>query len=84
VADEARFPTREQLQAFVATVMPAAPLRDLPSEQRVPLVQAACDRLAEPAVDFVRLQIEAIRAPTLAGCDDPSVGDHTAGASLGM
>jgi trans-aconitate 2-methyltransferase len=60
---EARFQTREQLEAFVATVMLAAPLRELASEQRAPLVRAACDRLAEPAIDFVRLQIEAIRAP---------------------
>jgi len=61
VADEARLEDRGQLEAFVATVMLAAQLRELPADQRAPMVSAVCDRLAEPAIDYVRLQIEATR-----------------------
>jgi trans-aconitate 2-methyltransferase len=66
VPDEARLEDREQLEAFVATVMLAAALRYMPAEQRAPFVSDVCDRLPEPAIDFVRLQIEAIRASTTA------------------
>jgi trans-aconitate 2-methyltransferase len=62
VPDEARFPERRQLEAFVATVMLAAELRELPGDRGVTLVTDVCDRLPEPAIDFVRLQIEATRA----------------------
>jgi trans-aconitate 2-methyltransferase len=64
--DEARLEDRAQLEAFVATVMLAAPLRKIPSDQRAGLVMAVCDRLPEPAIDFVRLQIEATRASPMA------------------
>ncbi len=64
VPDEARLEDRAQLEAFVATVMLAAPLRELPRDRRAALVSAVCDRLPEPAIDFVRLQIEATRATT--------------------
>jgi trans-aconitate 2-methyltransferase len=67
VPDEARFEDRSQLEAFVATVMLAAALREMPSGERAAFVTAVCDRLPEPAIDFVRLQIEAIRASE-AGC----------------
>ncbi len=63
VPDEARLEDREQLQAFVATVMLAAPLREMPRDQRAAFVTAVCERLPEPAIDFVRLQIEATRGP---------------------
>ncbi len=63
VADEARFEDRAQLEAFVATVMLAAPLREMRSERRAAFVSGVCDRLPEPAIDFVRLQIEATLAP---------------------
>jgi trans-aconitate 2-methyltransferase len=62
VPDEARFDDPRQLQAFVATVMLAAELRELPGERRAALVTDVCARLSEPAIDFVRLQIEATRA----------------------
>jgi trans-aconitate 2-methyltransferase len=62
VPDEARLEDRAQLEAFVATVMLAASLREMPSEARAAFVKAVCDRLPEPAIDFVRLQIEAVRA----------------------
>lgn len=61
VADEARLEDRTQLEAFVATVMLSAPLRETPADERAAFVTAVCDRLPEPAIDFIRLQIEAIR-----------------------
>jgi trans-aconitate 2-methyltransferase len=64
VADEARLENRAQLEAFVATVMLAAALREVPSEQRAAFVRDVCDRLPAPAIDFVRLQVEATRAPS--------------------
>jgi trans-aconitate 2-methyltransferase len=64
VADGARLENRAQLEAFVATVMLAAALREVPSEQRAAFVRDVCDRLPAPAIDFVRLQVEATRAPS--------------------
>ncbi len=61
ISDEARLEDRTQLEAFVATVMLAAVLRDMPGEQHAAFVADVCDRLPEPAIDFVRLQIEATR-----------------------
>jgi trans-aconitate 2-methyltransferase len=63
VADEVHMPERAQLEAFVATVMLSAILRDMPVEERAGVVSSVCDRLAEPVIDYVRLQIEATRAP---------------------
>ncbi len=63
VADEARFEDRAQLEAFVATVMLAAPLGEMPGERRAAFVSDVCERLPEPAIDFVRLQIDATLAP---------------------
>ncbi len=67
VADEARLEDRAQLEAFVATVMLAATLREVPRERRAEFVSDVCDRLPAPAIDFVRLQIEADRAPASRG-----------------
>jgi trans-aconitate 2-methyltransferase len=61
VADEACFDDRSQLEAFVATVMLGTQLRELPSDQRAPLVSLVCDQMSEPVIDYVRLQIEATR-----------------------
>jgi trans-aconitate 2-methyltransferase len=61
VADEARLGDRAQLEAFVATVMLAAELREMPREEHAAFVTDVCDRMAEPAIDFVRLQVEARR-----------------------
>jgi trans-aconitate 2-methyltransferase len=63
VADEVHMPERAQLEAFVATVMLSAILRDTPAEERSGVVSSVCDRLPEPVIDYVRLQIEATRAP---------------------
>jgi trans-aconitate 2-methyltransferase len=62
VADEARFGDRVQLEAFVATVMLAAALREMPAQERAGFVLSVCDRLPEPVIDYVRLKIEATRA----------------------
>jgi trans-aconitate 2-methyltransferase len=67
VADEARLEDRAQLEAFVATVMLAAALREMPAEERTDFVASVCDRLPEPAIDYVRLKIEATRAPGAVG-----------------
>jgi trans-aconitate 2-methyltransferase len=67
VADEARLEDRMQLEAFVATVMLAAALREVPGDQRAAFVSGVCDRLPALAIDFVRLQIEANRAPAPLG-----------------
>jgi trans-aconitate 2-methyltransferase len=67
VADEARLEDRAQLEAFVATVMIAAQLRELPDDERAPLVSAVCDRLQDGVIDYVRLQIEARRAGPAGG-----------------
>ncbi len=63
VPDPARFDSAGQLEAFLATVVLGAHLRDLPPEERRPFVRAVAGRLAEPVVDYVRLQIRATRAP---------------------
>jgi trans-aconitate 2-methyltransferase len=50
------------MEAFVATVMLAAALREMPAEERAGFVSSVCDRLPEPTIDYVRLQIEATRS----------------------
>ena len=62
VPDPARLDSADQLEAFLATVVLGAYLRDLPPGERRPFVQAVAARLAEPVVDYVRLQIRALRA----------------------
>lgn len=52
----------EQFEAYLATVILAAVLRDLPAHQRQPFVQAVARELGEPVVDYVRLQVDATRA----------------------
>ncbi len=61
--DPASFESAGQLEAFLATVVLGAHLRDLPPAARRPFVQAVTARLAEPVVDYVRLQIRAVRGP---------------------
>jgi trans-aconitate 2-methyltransferase len=62
VPDPARLEPGEQLQAYLATVMLGAQLRDLPPVDRRPFVAAVADRLPTPVIDYVRLQITAVRA----------------------
>ena len=62
VPDPARLERGEQLEAFIATVMLGAQLRDMSSEDRRPFVHEVAQNLPEPVIDFVRLQISATRA----------------------
>jgi trans-aconitate 2-methyltransferase len=58
----ARLEPGEQLEAFIATVMLGVQLRDMSSEDRRPFVHEVAQGLPEPVIDFVRLQISAMRA----------------------
>ena len=64
VADPARLERGEQLEAFIATVLLGAQLRELPIGEQRPFVRAVADQLTragEPVIDYVRLQISAVR-----------------------
>ncbi len=60
--DPAHFESADQIEAFLATVVLGAHLRDLPPAERRPFVRAVAARLEEPVVNYVRLQISAVRA----------------------
>jgi trans-aconitate 2-methyltransferase len=60
--DPARFEPGEQLESFLATVILGAYLDGMADEDREPFVRAVAARLAEPVVDYVRLEISAVRA----------------------
>jgi trans-aconitate 2-methyltransferase len=62
VADSAVLNRAAQFEAFLATVMLGAQLRGLAAHQRRPFVRAVAEQLDEPVIDYVRLQIDAIRA----------------------
>lgn len=62
VPDPARFESADQLEAFLATVVLGAHLRDLPAAERRPFAAAVAARLDAPVVDYVRLQIRATRS----------------------
>jgi trans-aconitate 2-methyltransferase len=62
VPDPARLEPGEQLEAFIATVMLGAQLRDMSNEDRRPFVHEVAQSLPEPVIDYVRLQISAMRA----------------------
>ena len=49
------------LRPYLATVILGAVLRELPAEDRVAYVDAVADAMAEPVVDYVRLELEARR-----------------------
>ena len=61
VPDPARLDAGGQFEAYLATVVLGAHLRELPPADRAPFVRAVAARLAEPVVDYVRLQIRATR-----------------------
>lgn len=58
----ARFEPGEQLESFLATVILGARLDGMAEDERGPFVKAVAARLAEPVVDYVRLEISAARA----------------------
>ena len=62
IPDPARLERGEQLEAFIATVMLGAQLRDMSVDDRRPFVHEVAQRLPEPVIDYVRLQISAVRA----------------------
>jgi trans-aconitate 2-methyltransferase len=62
VPDPARLERGEQLEAFIATVMLGAQLREMSVEDRRPFVHEVAKRMPAPVIDYVRLQISAVRA----------------------
>jgi trans-aconitate 2-methyltransferase len=60
--DPARFEPGAQLESYLATVVLGAHLDAMAEADRAPFVEAVAARLAEPVVDYVRLEISAVRA----------------------
>jgi trans-aconitate 2-methyltransferase len=60
--DSARLEPGAQFESYMATVVLGAHLQRLPEADRAPFVRAVIDRLPEPVVDYVRLEIRARRA----------------------
>lgn len=52
----------EQFESYLATVVLGAHLQRLPAEQHEEFIRAVAARVAEPVVDYVRLNIRARRA----------------------
>lgn len=61
VDDPAVLERGEQLEAFIATVLLGATLRDLASADGRALVRRTASEMPEPVIDYVRLQISATR-----------------------
>ncbi|MDX6353437.1 MAG: trans-aconitate 2-methyltransferase, partial [Streptomyces sp.] len=59
--EPARFERGEQLESFLATVILGAQQDGMANDEREPFVKAVAARLAEPVVDYVRLEISATR-----------------------
>ncbi len=57
-----RFQPGEPFETFLRTVILGAHLERLPPEEREAFVQAVADRLPEPVIDYVRLDIGARRS----------------------
>jgi trans-aconitate 2-methyltransferase len=62
VPDPAVLERGPQLEAFIATVLLGATLRDLPADEGRALVRDTAAQLPEPVIDYVRMQITATRA----------------------
>jgi trans-aconitate 2-methyltransferase len=60
-ADPARFQDRAQLIDYLQTVVLGGQLERLPAAEHEAFVAAVADRLPEPVVDYVRLEITATR-----------------------
>lgn len=61
VPDPAHLAAGEQLESYLATVVLGAHLDRLPPADHEPYVKAVAAELAEPVIDYVRLQIHAVR-----------------------
>jgi trans-aconitate 2-methyltransferase len=57
------FASTEELEAFIATVCLRVHLANLPPERRGPFVREVAERMPEPVLDYVRLNITARRPP---------------------
>jgi trans-aconitate 2-methyltransferase len=62
VPDPVTLERGDQLEAFIATVLLGATLRDLAPEDGAALVRRVAAELPEPVIDSVRVQISAVRA----------------------
>ena len=62
VPDPAELERGEQLEAFIATVLLGATLRDMDPDEGRALVKRTAAEMPEPVVDYVRMQISATRA----------------------
>ncbi|HEY0373573.1 MAG TPA: class I SAM-dependent methyltransferase [Amnibacterium sp.] len=62
VEDPAVLERGPQLEAFIATVLLGATLRDMDPEEGRALVKRVAAELPEPVIDYVRMQISAVRA----------------------
>lgn len=63
VRDPVTFERGEQLEDYLRTVVLGAQLDRMPEDERPRLVRAVAGRLPEPAIDYVRLNIRAVRRP---------------------
>jgi trans-aconitate 2-methyltransferase len=61
VTDPAELERGDQLEAFIATVLLGVVLRDLPAAQGRELVRRTARELSEPVIDYVRMQVSAVR-----------------------
>jgi trans-aconitate 2-methyltransferase len=61
-SDSARLEPGAQFESYMATVVLGAHLERLPDADRASFVSAVIDRLPEPVVDYVRLEIRARRS----------------------
>jgi trans-aconitate 2-methyltransferase len=59
--DPARFERGAQIEAFLGTVILGPELDAMPADEHRPFVAAVAGRLREPVVDYVRLEISAVR-----------------------
>jgi trans-aconitate 2-methyltransferase len=62
VADPVVLERGEQLEAFIATVLLPAALRNLPADRARALVTATAAQLPDPVIDYVRVQLSATRS----------------------
>lgn len=62
VPDPAVLERGDQLEAFIATVLLPALLRDLPAQEGADLVRRTAAAMPEPVVDYVRMQVSAVRS----------------------
>ncbi len=72
VADPARFGSWADCADYLETVVLGAHLRSRPESERRAYVRKVVERLAEPVVDYVRLQFTAVRDRSTGDDDDGS------------